>query len=114
MKLVHVDISKQMNFEQSSNFILAIENSQEFYRLSSQLISQCRGEQGDFAIYDGQLLDIPKTCIVIHDFYSDWFASKKTTSALQSQIIDLLKNNDFIEDFLILTSKRSNFNILKN
>ena len=105
MKLVHVDISRQINFDESMNYALAIENSQEFYRLTAQFVGQCNGEQGDFALYDGQLIDIAKSCLVFYDYYSDVLSSKKATNAVQTQIVDILKNNDFIEDF-------SNLNVL--
>ena len=48
MKIVHPHIDKQIDFDKSDVYILIIENPQEFYNLSKQIISQFNGEEGEW------------------------------------------------------------------
>lgn len=104
MKIVHVDIARQIDFSVSPNFMLVIENSQEFYRLTQQLFNQVNGEDGDFVLSENNILNISNHCLFIYDYFGDILNSKKITNTINNKIIATLKENDFIEDFAKLNT----------
>lgn len=104
MKLVHIDLSRQVDFSLSSNYMLVIENSREFYRLSQQLYGQVNGEDGDFVLSERDILSIPNHCLFVYDYFGDFLGGRKSSNAINNKIVDILKENDFIEDFAKLNT----------
>lgn len=99
MKIVHPSMETQIDFEDQSCICLVIENSKEFYKLTSEFYKQNIGEEGNFILSDESIIDISKACIFVYDYYSDLLNNRKSNNILSEKAITVLKNNDFIEEF---------------
>ena len=100
MKLVHPDISIQIDFAQNNCYFLYIENSDEFYKLSKELYGQCcNSEEGSFVLSDEEIVDIQKYCVFVYDYYKDMLSDKKISASVNDRILQILKSNDYLEDF---------------
>lgn len=99
MKLVHPTIEKQIDFNISNCYEMVIENSNEFFKLTSDIINQSNSLEGNFVLSDGKLLDISKNCLVIYDYYNLNLMTKKISNLINFEVLEILKNGDFIEEF---------------
>ena len=105
MKLIHPDIARQIDFKNQFCYSLIIENSQEFFSKTNELYSQSNGGEGNFVLsHENQELNIAKSCLFIFDFYNDLLNSKKTITSINNKVSDILKQDDYIEDFAQLNS----------
>ena len=99
MKLVHPNLEIQIDFEKNDIYCLTIENAKEFFSFTHQLFLQTLGDDGDFVLSDNEILNISKNCAFIYDYYSDILNSKKTMSIAANDVTEILKKDDFVEDF---------------
>ncbi len=105
MKLVHVNISRHIDFSLNQTYSLIVENPSEFYNLTNQLFEQTNGGEGDFVLSDKtKILDINKTCLFIYDYYGDIFNTKKITNIINNKCTMFLKTNDFLREFSKINS----------
>ncbi len=100
MKLVHPSIDIQIDFSINNCYNLVVENPCEFFNLTADLINQSNGAEGNFVLSnDSKILNIQKKCLIIYDYFNINFSSKKITNLINSNILSILKEEDFIEDF---------------
>ncbi len=99
MKLVHSDFLFQIDFEENDCYSLIIENSKEFYNKTNELYCQSNGGDGNFVLSDNSEISISKNCLYIYDYYGDFLNSKKTISSINKKVVEILKNNDFLQEF---------------
>ena len=105
MKLVHPDIARQIDFKHQFCYSLIIENSHEFFLKTNELFLQSNGEEGNFVLsHENQTLNIAKNCLFIFDYYSDLLNNKKTINSINNKVLDILKQDDYIEDFAQLNT----------
>ena len=99
MKLVHINISRHIDFDINFCYSLIIENSKEFYRLTNELYQQTNGEEGNFVLSNNDILDISKNCLFIYDYYTNLLSSKKVQNILNNKILQIIQDNDFYKEF---------------
>ena len=99
MKLVHINISRHIDFDINTCYSLIIENSTEFYKLTKELYNQTNGEEGNFVLSNENILDISKNCLFISDYYSSLLNSKKVLNILNNTILQIIQENDFYKEF---------------
>ncbi len=99
MKLVHINISRHIDFDINTCYSLIIENSTEFYKLTNELHNQTNGEEGNFVLSNENILDISKNCLFIYDYYSNLLNSKKVLNILNNKILQIIQENDFYKEF---------------
>ncbi len=100
MKIVHQDIEQKIDFDMFDFYCLTIENAHEFFKLTNQLYSQINGEEGDFVLSkNANILSIAKYCAFVYDYYGDFLNNKKTLNLVNNNVLDIIQNNDFLEDF---------------
>ncbi len=94
MKIVHPHIDKQIDFYKSDVYILIIENPQEFYNLSKQIISQFNGEEGEWILSQTFPIEINKNVLVLYDFFNLTCNNKKLENLLKNYLLGLNKDLD--------------------
>ena len=99
MKLVHSDFLFQVDFEENDCYSLIIENSKEFYNKTNEFFRQANGDDGNFVLSDNFEMSISKNCLYVYDYYGDFLNSKKTISSINKKVVEILKNNDFLQEF---------------
>ncbi len=99
MKLVHSRIERQIDFDENFCYELIIENQMEFFNLTNEIIKQADGQEGDFVLSEGKLLDFAKNCLVIYDYYNLGMQSKRVQNLINSNVVEVLKDGDFVEKF---------------
>lgn len=105
MKLVHPDIARQIDFNHQFCYSLIIENSHEFFSKTNELFLQTNGEEGNYVLsHENQTLNIAKNCLFIFDYYNDLFNNKKIINSINNKVADILKQEDFIDDFAQLNA----------
>ena len=117
MKLVHVSLNQQIDFEKHQFYSLVIENPREFFKLTSDLYTQSTGGEGIFVLSDrNEILPIEKHALFLHDYYGLTCNTKKNESLLNSTLLGIVNNDDYIElvsrvnqDFILLNDR-----LLKN
>lgn len=97
MKLVHPNIDKILNFDLKNVFSLIIENPEEYFNLTNQLVMQSEGGDGDWVLSDVLPLELSKNILVIYDFYHLDCNNKKFDNMLKTEIMKLPKSVDFNE-----------------
>ncbi len=97
MKLVHPNISRHIDFEKAENYQLVIENANEFYKLTKEIISQCNGENGEWVLSETFPIELNKNALIMYNFYDLSCNNKKTENLLKTQILKLANEVDFIE-----------------
>lgn len=111
MKLVHPDISLQIDFEKNNCYVLSVENAGEFVRLTRDLYGQCNGiDEGLFVLSDDDILDMQKHCMFVYDYFGDMLNNKKTLALVNDRVLKILKSNDFVEQFAELNMILSKIN----
>lgn len=111
MKLVHPDISLQIDFEKNNCYVLSVENASEFDRLTRDLYGQCNGtDEGLFVLSDDDILDMQKFCMFVYDYFGDMLNNKKTLALVNDRVLKILKSNDFVEQFAELNMILSKIN----
>lgn len=110
MKLVHEKIERHINFENANNYFLLIENPEEFFRLTQELVMQVNGEDGKWILSDIETLDIEKNLEVIYDYYTLSLNSKKADTYVKNQILKIAKEGDFLEDLSRINVEIINLN----
>lgn len=109
MKLVHERIERHINFDKA-NYFLLIENPQEFFILTNELVHQVNGEDGKWILSNIETLDIEKNVEVIYDYYNLSLNSKKIDAYLKNQILKIAKDGDFVEDLSRINVEIINLN----
>ena len=105
MKIVHPKMFVTIDFSVNNCYSLTIENTSEFYDKTRELHNQINnGYSGNFVMSELNEMDIKKHCLFVYDYYSDILNCKKTTSIVNSTVNEILKHDDFIEDFSVLNS----------
>lgn len=104
MKIVHPLIEIAIDFKINNCYTLVVENPNEFYNLTSELYQQTKGNEGAFILSDNSILNIEKEMLLIYDYYNISFSSKKIVNLINNDILQLLKKNDFIEDFSAIST----------
>lgn len=97
MKLVHPNISRHIDFEKAENYQLVIENANECYKLTKEIISQCNGENGEWVLSETFPIELNKNALIMYNFFDLSCNNKKTENLLKTQILKLANEVDFIE-----------------
>ena len=89
MKLVNAELFLNIDIEENTPTVLAIENPKVLTSVVSQLYGMCNSGEGDFILSeDGKQLSIERTAeIIINPFQID-FNSRKIQSKLYSELLD--------------------------
>ncbi len=105
MKLVHKDISTQIDFDINPCQQLVIENSKEFLSKTNEMFQQTNGTNGNFVLSSNNTeIDLSKNSLFIFDYYNNLLNTKKAINAINNKAVEILKHEDFIEDFAMLNS----------
>ncbi len=94
MKLVHPNIDFGFDFQKKNYYSLVIENADEFFRLTKQILNQTEGEEGQWVLSEVLPININKNILVLSDFYNLSCNNKKMESLLKSKILGL---NGFVD-----------------
>ncbi len=94
MKLVHPNIDFGFDFQKKNYYSLVIENADEFFRLTKQILNQTEGEEGQWVLSEVLPININKNILVLSDFYNLSCNNKKMESLLKSKILGL---NSFVD-----------------
>ena len=78
MKLVHPNISRHIDFEKAENYQLVIENANECYKLTKEIISQCNGENGEWVLSETFPIELNKNALIMYNFFDLSCNNKKT------------------------------------
>ena len=117
MKLVHPDFDVQIDFDESKCWCLTIENSSEFFKLTSELFNQSNGGEGSFVLSeDYNEIDIKKNALYIYDYLDQSINDKKIESAINEIVLNELKEGDYLEYLSNINKEFINLNdkILEN
>lgn len=83
MKLVHPDISYQIEFKENEYNVLILENPTNFTRFCQGLFEQCSGEEGRFVLSEGEeIIAITKKMYMIVDPFSLEFNQRRILNKL--------------------------------
>ncbi|MBO5022014.1 MAG: type II-A CRISPR-associated protein Csn2 [Clostridia bacterium] len=106
MKLVHKNFDRQINFDENLFQTLIIENPQEFYSLTKQLISQIDGEYGEWVLSEnGKILQIENIVSVIYDFFSLALSNKKIENGINAKVLNVFKEGDYFQEVQEIASE---------
>ena len=98
MILVHANIDKEFDFEKNPIQELVVENSNEYYLLTTELYQQECGESGEWVLsFNNDIKDISKNVLIIHNFYELDCTGKKVESLITSCVLNELKTNDYTD-----------------
>ena len=98
MKLTYSSLNLIIDFDNNFCQSLIVENAHEFFNITNSLYQQTKGENGKFVLYDKEMLDLSKHCLLFFDYYDD-INTKKISSILNTLAMKYLKENDFLEEF---------------
>lgn len=98
MKLVNPRIDRQINFEKANKYLLLVENPEEFYLLTNELVAQQELGEGHWVLSDNGTLDIAKNMAVIYDYYNLMLNNKKADAYIKNQILSAAKEGDFLDE----------------
>lgn len=112
MKLVHSNISRHIDFEKTEIYQLVIENANEFYKLTKEIISQCNGENGEWVLSETFPIELNKNALIMYNFYDLSCNNKKTENLLKTQILKLANEVDFVETLSNINKALIEFNDL--
>lgn len=112
MKLVHSNISRHIDFEKTEIYQLVIENANEFYKLTKEIISQCNGENGEWVLSETFPIELNKNVLIMYNFYDLSCNNKKTENLLKTQILKLANEVDFVETLSNINKALIEFNDL--
>lgn len=106
MKLVNNRYEEQFDFDNSFAWSLIVENSKEYLKVVEELYNECfLGEESEFVLSNNsEILDISKNCLFLHNYFDLDLNNKKIISEINSQVSDVFKSKDFIDDFYKLNS----------
>lgn len=107
MKLVHPHITQNIDFNKNFAYTLVIENSNEFFNLTNQLINQIdKNKYGEFVLSENvNIIDISKFISVVFDYYNLIDDDKKIENNINKRLVNYLKKEDFISEFCDLNSR---------
>lgn len=107
MKLVHPHITQHIDFNKNFAYTLVIENSNEFFNLTNQLINQIdKNKYGEFVLSENvNIIDISKFISVVFDYYNLIDDDKKIENNINKRLVSYLKKEDFISEFCDLNSR---------
>lgn len=114
MKLVHPHLDRQFDFERCALQQLLVENQREFLDLTTQLYLQCtkNNEAGEWVLsHHNNLLNLEKEALYIYDYYNFDLNNKKVSSLLNSEVLKVLMQNDYLQE---MTTLQSAFSILND
>ena len=110
MKIVHPFIEKQINFSKNNCYELIVENANLFFKFSADIINQCNNIDGEFVLSDNKILDFGKVCLAVYDYYNFTAHTKKISNLINTEIGDILKNGDFLQEFSSISQLIININ----
>lgn len=85
MTLVHSILSRPIEFRENEIPVLTVEEPKTFRRMAGSLLAQSEGEEGPFALIDGNdLLDCGAALHVVSDFFHLQPASRKIQARFQT------------------------------
>lgn len=96
MKLVHPDYLFSIDFKEDETYTVVVENPEEFYNLTNELIGQSNGEEGKFVLSNKKILNMKKDLDVLTDIYSVDINSTKSKNKLY-KYLDKTKNDYHLE-----------------
>lgn len=110
MILICNHFSQKFDFDELQNGLLVIENSNQYYQIVKELFEEFEnGIDSSFLLSErGETLSLSKNALFLYDFINFQPNNKKVLNELSSQILTLVKNNDFVENF-----SKINENIIK-
>ncbi len=97
MKLVHPNFCYGFDFEKESFYSLVIENADEYYDLTKQIIMQAENEDGQWVLSDILPINFSKKALVLYDFYNLSCNNKKMEGLLKNKILNLNSHIDLSE-----------------
>lgn len=97
MKLVHPRIDCQFDFNKSQFYNLVVENPNEFFLLTQQIINQSEGKEGEWSLSEILPIELQKNLIALYDYYNLSCNSKKVENLLKSEIVKISTSLDFCE-----------------
>ncbi len=110
MKMVHPNVDYCFDFQKNYFYSFVIENADEYFKLTKQLISQSEGGDGEWVLSEILPIDLTKNTLVLFDFYNISCNNKKMESLLKNRILNLSSQIDISEiltrinkDFIDLT-----------
>lgn len=99
MKLAHFHLDKVIDFNEYFNWILIIENPNEFYSLSNDIFIQTQGQDGQFILSENnEILKFDRRVLLFYDYFNLEINTKKNLTELNNQVLLELKNGDYITD----------------
>ena len=96
MKLVHPDYLFSIDFKEDEINTVVIEDAEEFYKLTNELIGQANGEEGSFVLSNKKILNMKKSLDILTDIYSLDINSTKSKNKLY-KYLDKTKNDYNLE-----------------
>lgn len=106
MILVYPDYELEFNFDIHQNYMLILENSKLFFKLSKMLYNQAKGLEGDFILsHKLKILNISKNIEFMFNFFEIDLNTKKVITEISNQALKILKENDFLQEFSIINEK---------
>jgi len=111
MKLAHPQINTIINFKENPIWFLVVENKKQYYSYAFQLYNQSLGAGGDFCIsLQNNVLDFAKNVLYMHDFINVDFSSKKVKNAIETAVLEEIKNSDYLLELANITTSLTMLN----
>lgn len=110
MMLNHYDIYYSFDFNKNFAYSLILENSNMFYNVCNQLINQSQGKEGDW-ICSSNLKSIGfDKLLCVYNYFDLNFSNKKIENLINSKVLKMIKEQDFIQEFSKISSLLSEIN----
>lgn len=90
-----------MDFDAYPAYFLVLENSQEYLKVVEEFYTECEGkEESQFVLSNnGEIIDISKNCLLIHNYFDLDLNSKKITNEINNRVFNYISQQDFVQDF---------------
>lgn len=103
MKFVHPYYFHPLEIDPDFPVTLVMENPKMFRKVIFELIDQCNGYDGDFALSENnEILDLSKTCVVVSDICRQDFMNRDIRSKVQKILESEITGED--ETIALLSS----------
>ena len=112
MKLTHSDIDRQFDFDENNVQFLIVENSKEYFRLSSTIHDECEQQcDGKWVLSDNsEILSLQKYSIVLHNYLEFSCNNKKVENLINNEVLQIVRSSDYYEEFSQLNTKLISLN----
>lgn len=106
MMIVHEILDCRINFQDCPIWSLVIENANKYYELANDLYKQCNGEKGNFILTENlEEESFSKNAVFLYDVFNFSINSTKVDKLLNSQVLDLFENGDYISEINEINQK---------